>query len=313
MKSAHPNSRLLFFGLNTVDLQFLVAAFPEKNTKTKATQNGVYVGGPATNAAVACAHLGGDVTLMTPIGRHVFSDFIVDDIERFGISLIDPIDHLPGKATFASIITEDENGDRTIFSYHPQMKLSEKVAVALDSNAYRAALFDGFYPVSARLMAERCRQQGIQTVLDGGSWKPGIRELVDYVDIAICSNDFRVPDGREPSTVFDYLHSRGVRRVAITRGDQSILFSENGTVGEVAVERIDAVDTLGAGDVFHGAFMFHLSLGASFRDALFEAGRVAGRSCLCFGTREWMRKPLSSSAGLTRTNACDTCGQAGSE
>lgn len=289
MKNDHQINNLLFFGLNTVDLQFLVPAFPEKNTKTKALQNGVYAGGPATNAAITCAHLGGKVTLVTPVGQHVFADFISCDITQFGVSLIDPIATRPGKPTFASIITDNKNGDRTVFSYHPEMKLSEETSVTVDVRNYQAALFDGFYPVSTQSVARACREQGVTTVLDGGSWKPGIPGLLGDVDIVICSNDFRVPDGDDPATIFEYLHSRGVRNVAITRGERSILVSENGVRDEVAVERVSAVDTLGAGDVFHGAFMYFFSNGDSFNDALFKAGRVAGRSCLGFGTREWMR------------------------
>ena len=281
--------RLLFFGLNTVDLQFLVPAFPAKNTKTKAERNGVYAGGPATNAAIACAHLGGRVTLVTPIGQHVLSGFIAEDIRRHNVDIWDPLEALPGDPTFASIITDEENGDRTVFSYHPELKLSETVSVTPPLAGYGFALFDGFYPRAAVQLAQQCRERDIVTVLDAGSWKPGTDRLLGLMDVVICSNDFHVSKGDDAKTIFKELHSRGVSMAAVTRGDRSILFSDNGRAGEVFVENVSVVDTLGAGDIYHGAFLYYFANGESFKNALSLASRVAARSCRHFGTRDWMK------------------------
>ena len=75
---------------------------------------------------------------------------------------------------------------------------------------------------------------------------------------------------------------------AITRGEQSILFRTLEGEGEVPVPAIDAVDTLGAGDVFHGAVAYYLAGGLAFDAALAGAAKVAARSCTSFGTRDWM-------------------------
>jgi sugar/nucleoside kinase (ribokinase family) len=287
-KSRPPN--LLFVGLNTIDLQFLVTKFPAPNTKTKAKENRIFAGGPAVNAAAAAAHLGGEVTLVTPIGEHALASFITDDIRHHDIRIIDPIAGSLGKPIFASIITSEENGDRTVFSYHPENEVRIGKDTKLDLERYRLALFDGFYPEMTVPIARLCREKGIVTVLDGGSWKTGVVALLPYIDVAVCSNDFAAPEGAHPEAVFAHLHSKGVSRGAITRGHRAILYSENGAVKEIAVDPIDAVDTLGAGDIFHGAFSYYFADGLSFSRALEAASKVAALSCMSLGTREWMQR-----------------------
>lgn len=287
--NVHSNHKILFVGLNTIDLQFLVNEFPAHNTKTKAEQNEIYVGGPATNAAIACAHLGGKVDLITPIGKHVLSEFIQEDILKYHVHIIDPIANLDHQPVFASIITSAKNGERTIFSYHPDKEISNIHELKLELNKYSLVLFDGFHPKLAIQLAKECRNLKIPTVLDGGSWKPHSEQLLDYIDFAVCSNDFMIPGNDDQNQLFENLHNRGVKQVAITRGEQSILYSQNMVKGEIELEDTKVVDTLGAGDIFHGAFCFYLSVGESFPQSLLLASKVASHSCQSLGTRKWMK------------------------
>ena len=289
--SSNRENSLLFVGLNTIDLQFLVSDFPAPNTKTKAKENRIFAGGPAVNAAIAAAHLGGEVDLLTPIGEHTLTGFIVDDIRRRNVCIIDPIAGEPSRPVFASIITTEQSGDRTIFSYHPERRIDMTDRPAFDVRKYRLALFDGFFPEMAVPIARQCREEGVVTVLDGGSWKPWLADLLPYIDIAVCSDDFTVPEGDRPDDVFAHLHAQGVDRAAITRGHRTILFSSGRGTGEIPIEPIAAVDTLGAGDVFHGAFAFYAAEGRAFEKALEMASKVAAHSCLTLGTRDWMKKP----------------------
>ncbi len=288
MKKQNPGNRILFTGLNTIDMQYLVAHYPETNTKTKAIQHKIYAGGPATNAAITCAFLGGEVDLLTPIGKHTFSQFIIDNIEESGVCIIDPITGQPGYPIVSSIITSQENGERTVFYYQPKVKSEMVFKANQDLKKYKIAMFDGFHPQLSIPIAKICRQLGITTVLDGGSWKQEIRELFYYIDIAICSNDFNAPGSKTPTDIFRYLHEQGVEFIAITRGEKSILYSHQNTTGEIQIDPIGIIDTLGAGDVFHGAFCHYYGLGQNFTGSLHLASKVAGESCKTFGTRQWM-------------------------
>lgn len=286
------NKKALFVGLNTVDMQFFVDGFPKANTKTKAHRNEVAAGGPATNAAIACAFLGADTTLVSPIGKHSLSRFLMEDIQNYKVRVIDPIEDIDSKPIFASIITDEINGERTIFSYHPEnnhQKLIEELNLSnLDS--YSIALFDGFYPDLAIPLAKALKEKGITTVLDGGSWKQGLSELLPYIDIAICSNDFKVPETNSENALISKLIEMGVNKVAITKGEKPIVYSEGLEKNEIQATKIEVIDTLGAGDFFHGAFCYYYAIQPNFEAALIKASKIAALSCKYHGTRKWMKQ-----------------------
>ncbi len=281
--------KILFVGLNTVDLQFIVNEYPKPNTKTKALQNEICIGGPATNAAISCAFLGTEADLLTPVGVHIFSDVITKEIRNYNIRLIDPLRRKSSKPTFSSIITSKTNGDRTIFSYHPDIEYLKMIQFKFNLKCYQLALFDGFYADMSISIAMRLKKNEVITIFDGGSWKEGTDELLKYIDIVICSNDFQVPGGKTPEDIFAFLHAFGVKDIAITRGNNNILCSHKDGKEEIEIEQIDVADTLGAGDIFHGAFCHFYFNGYNFANSLQRASIVAGESCKWFGTREWMK------------------------
>ena len=289
MKVSEKN-KILFAGLNTVDIQYLLNQFPEENAKTRALQNEIRAGGPATNAAIACAYLGSDTDLFTPIGEHTLSEFLRNELKNYGVQVLDPISGLPGKPVFSSIITSKENASRTVYYYNPEISVSLKENEYPDLILYKLAMFDGFYSGIALPLAKKCQKAGITTILDGGSWKNNTEALLASVDIAICSNDFTVPGGETPEDIFIYLHAKGVTHIAITRGADSILYSEPGSTGEIQVNSVNVTDTLGAGDIFHGAFCHYFAMGNTFTESLYLASVIAGESCKTFGTRQWMTK-----------------------
>ena len=286
--------KALFVGLNTVDLQFFIEGFPESNTKTKAHHNEIAAGGPALNASITCSFLGAETTLVTPIGEHSLTRFVTDDILQYDVKLIDPINKIESKPVFASIITDEINGERTIFSYHPERSdevlLEELQLINLEE--YDIALFDGFFPELSLSVAKQCRLLGVTTVLDGGSWKPGLKSLLPYIDMAICSNDFTIPKAKTKSDIVEKLYSYGVKKIAITRGEKTILCFENQKESQLEVSKVDTIDTLGAGDIFHGAFCYYFGIQPNFEYALNEASAIATFSCKYHGTRRWMKNCL---------------------
>ena len=149
-------------------------------------------------------------------------------------------------------------------------------------------LVDGHFMRACQVWAAAARTLGIPVVLDGGSWKPGTEQLLNFVDTAICSADFLPPGCTSEDTVIQYLQTAGVHRVAITHGANSVRFVAGSDSGFVDVPQVDPIDTTGAGDIFHGAFCFHTANGSSFVEALREAASVATASCQFHGTREWM-------------------------
>ncbi len=279
----------IFVGLSTIDVLYRVEKFPAANTKVAAQSQDVYVGGPATNAAIAFAHLGGAPTLVTAIGRHALGDVVRKDAEAHSVRLIDlspSFDQPPA----VSSVTVDAKGRRNVVSANAARIAAPDAHV--DARALEQAgvmLVDGHFMPACRAWAAAAHARGTPVVLDGGSWKEGTEDLLANVSIAICSADFHPPGCGNEESVIRYLKQQEVKHIAITHGAEPVLFESGSSSGTLRVPEIDAVDTMGAGDIFHGAFCFFLSVGHGFVEAIAEAAQIASESCRYHGTREWMK------------------------
>lgn len=278
----------LFVGLSTVDLVYSLDEFPQANSKAVAGRQDLFAGGPATNASIAFAHLGGKATLVSVVGRHLLSGAIREELERHSVELID-LNPSFAEAPAISSIAVNRAGERSVVSANATRvtALTAKPDHALLEGA-SILLVDGHFMQVCQAWSQAAHELGVRVVLDGGSWKQGTAELLANVDSAICSADFLPPGCSSQEEVFEYLKSRGLSRVAITHGAEPIHFASGNLSGTVPVPQVEALDTLGAGDIFHGAFCHFHSLGLGFAEALAAAARVASESCRFRGTREWM-------------------------
>ncbi len=281
----------IFFGLNTIDLQFLIDSDIAPNQKYKARKNGIYTGGPATNAAVTYSHLGGRAGIITPVGNHEFSGFITSELTTLGVELIDPLYNQVSKPVFATVVTAKHTGDRSVFSYHPDnlpgFSLNGEAQILQNADFL---LIDGFFMGQAIYLAEKAAALNVPVIFDGGSWKDGTEDLLPYVDVCIASADFFPPGIDNPKQTLEYLIDKQINKAAVTRGEKSILYQESKTSGEIHIPETEVVDTLGAGDIFHGAFCYYYSITQNFVQSLLEASEVASESCRYFGTRQWMQR-----------------------
>lgn len=282
--------RGLFVGLTTIDIQYLVDTFPPPNAKTVAGAFAMTVGGPATNAAITFAYLGGNSHLLSAIGQNQFTPFIESELHHYNVELTDLSPTANQLPTVSSIVTT-RGGSRAIITTAspPTSSVSDATFIAHPDD-YDVVLVDGFNMDTCCMVALQARQCGIPVVLDGGSWKDGMERLLPSVDIAICSEHFRSPDGGNEESVLAYLARQGVKYRAITCGERPIIYSVPEGTGEIAIEPVEAVDTSGAGDILHGAFCFYYAAGNNFVSALLHASKVATLSSQTFGTRSWMKR-----------------------
>jgi sugar/nucleoside kinase (ribokinase family) len=278
----------IFVGLSTVDVVYTVDEFPSANKKVVALSQDVYAGGPAANASITFGHLGGTPTLVTVVGRHPLASLVRQELSRYSIRLIDlnpDFDDVP----VISSISVNRLGERNIISANATRVNTP--AGQLDESVFMQAsviLVDGHYMQACQLWARAAHARGIPVVLDAGSWKDETEELLKSIDTAICSADFLPPECGNEDDVLNYLRNRGVKNIAITKGAESVRFVSNDASGAVQVPQVQVADTMGAGDIFHGAFCYYSSIGFGFAEALGEATRIAAESCRFRGTREWM-------------------------
>ncbi|OZM71537.1 ribokinase [Amycolatopsis antarctica] len=275
---------MLLAGLCTVDVVQRVEELPEPGVKVRSSSVAVAAGGPATNAAVTVAALGGTATLVTVLGGHPLAGLARADLAEHGVNVHDL---LPGHAeppAVSAVVVRERDGERTVVSHN-----AGAVPMALPDadppdppGSPDAVLVDGHHPELALRVARRARAAGVPVVLDAGSWKPVFDELLPLVDIAACSAQFRGPDP----------HDRGVATVITTAGADPVRWSSGGATGEVGVPAVRARDTLGAGDVWHGALAFAVarsSMGASVPELIGFANSVAAERVRHAGPRAWVR------------------------
>jgi sugar/nucleoside kinase (ribokinase family) len=266
----------LFVGLATVDLAYVVDKLPPRNAKISVPSQQVSAGGPTVNAAVTFAFLGGCSALVTAVSKHPLGIVIHEDLARFSISVHDIGRHRKEAPPVSSILVLRGSGERPNAAAFSPIKAGFNPRWLSSMSIVQV---DGHYMPHCIAGARLARSRGIPVVLDSGSWKEGMDDILPSIDIAICSHDFRPPGCRDDSDVLEFLAGQGIRQVAITCGAAPILYLDNHKPGKIPVERIRPTDTLGPGDIFHGAFCYHTcQRGQSFRDSLAFAARVATAS-----------------------------------
>jgi len=279
----------IFVGLATMDIVYEVDEFPKINKKVTAQSQSLVAGGPATNAAITFAHLGGKAALVTAVGQNIIAEAVRQELRKYSI---DPIDLNPEfeEAPALSSVFVDRHGNRNVVSANATRFPPSRIEI--DRRLLEKAnivLVDGHLMQACQAWAAAARERGTPVVLDGGSWKDGTEELLKNVETAICSADFLPPGCESSADAIEYLKSRGVRNIAITNGAEPVHFMTENSSGTFPVPQVEAVDTLGAGDIFHGAYCFFAAAGRGFAESLKEAARIAAESCRYRGTREWMR------------------------
>ena len=284
------NYKGLFVGLTTVDIQYFVGEFPQPNQKIKTNKPDVYVGGPASNAAVAFSYLNNKAVLVSAVGENSFASFIHSDFQQTGIEHFDLKQNENFQPVLASVITS-KNGERTIFTSHPEnVETKMNVAELFRMVQPEILMIDGFYPSFALECAKWAKQNKIPVVMDCGSWKPQYNYLLDFVDVAICSADFFPPNCSNSNDVINFLLTKKIEFSAISRGEKNLLYTANKHLKEIKIKPVEVFDTLGAGDFLHGAFCAYFLTKESFESALKNAADIASFSCTFKGTRTWIKK-----------------------
>jgi sugar/nucleoside kinase (ribokinase family) len=291
-------SRALFVGRTTLDALYWLETMPEENTKIYARSFQAAPGGPAMNAAITHALLGGESLLASAVGGGPWAAQVRADLDAHGIRLLDLAAGTAYETPLCAVLVNGANGSRTILNPPlPELKLRRAGAWQQQTESWGGAvppvvLTDGFFFEETRALFTSLRDAGAVICLDGGSYKPGTAELASLLTVAICSERFCVPESAGgptagPDAILAWFAAHGVPYVAVTRGAQSILGWDRGRRFQIEVAPVAAMDTLGAGDVLHGAFCHFFALDPQFEPALRRAAHIATLSCQSLGTQAW--------------------------
>lgn len=280
--------RGLFVGLVTLDLIYLADSPPGNNQKVVATDYTLAAGGPATNAAVTFSYLGNQTQLLGVLGSHPMTQIIRGDLANYQVAIADLQPSMSTAPPVSSIIITQSTGARAVISLNAVK--TQATATSIPANILQdidIVLIDGHQMAVSQRIVAMAKAKNIPVVIDGGSWKPGFEEVLPFADYALCSANFYPPGCNTEVEVFTYLSQWNIPYIAITHGENPITYLSASGMGAVNVPQVTCVDTLGTGDIFHGAFC-HYILQSSFTDALALSATIATDSCQFFGTRRWM-------------------------
>jgi len=271
----------LFVGLTTLDLVHYVERFPAPDEKLQAQGCWIGAGGPAANAAATFAALGGRATLITALGEGVLGGLAARDLEAQGVEVIDTSSG--GEIAVSSVLV-DGSGRRIVVSLNAERLAARWTEDRVPEFPVPDVIaLDAHYPQLATLVLERPSLASTPVVLDPGNWKPQLPELMARCGHIIASAGLDLGAGADE--ILRRLRRHRPVLAAVTGGADPIRASFEGVATVIDVPATRAIDTLGAGDVLHGAYAFHLAAGRPLREALQDSAVIAARSCERRGPR----------------------------
>ena len=270
------------------DLTFRVSGVPARGSKENASHFEEICGGNALNAAIGIVRLGGRASICGPMGdaRETTSRYIFEQMAREAIDTGHLV-HMPGLVTPISAIMIDPSGERTIVTFRdpelwkvtlsPSETLLHDCAAILTESRCAAFCTD--------LCAEACRR-GIPVIVDvdrAMSLREGL--LTASTHLIFSSEPLQETAGvADDGAALRKIAGLTSSFLAGTRGPRgTIWLDEQGQLQETPAVPVHTVDTLGAGDVFHGAFALAITENQDLRQALRFASTAAALKCTRFG------------------------------
>jgi sugar/nucleoside kinase (ribokinase family) len=282
--SSDKRARILCAGVSTLDQIFKVEKFPVPGEKTRAIDYTEVSGGNAGNAAIAAARLGAHALLTSPMGEDRVGEAIRKYLEAENVDCSLFVS-LPHAMSSMSAIVVDETGERTIVSRRSGLDDGRLKNADAVTASVQAVMIDNRFPEFSLDVAQSARRQNLPVVLDADNPTRLTEELFAVSTHVIFSAhglrdtvhiDDREAALRKVATMTDAY-------VSVTNGSKGAWWLHRGQAGHEKAFPIEAVDTLGAGDVYHGAFALALGEGQSDAQARRFSSAAAALKCLRFG------------------------------
>lgn len=278
-------SRILIGGTATIDFVFRLDRMPEAAEKYRADAMQAVGGGGAANAAVAVSRLGGQAILTSRIGRDTIGDMIVAGLRREGVDCTLVRRFEDGTSPLSSVYV-DSSGNRQIVNFRGDKLPTDADRLAESAPAFDAVLADTRWTEGGQTLLRLARERGVPSVIDGEAPVPDVL-VRNASHVAFSLQGLRDYAGTaDPVQGLTRTRARTDAWLCVTDGANGIWFTEGGAISHVPAFAVDVVDTLGAGDVWHGAFVLRLAEGADERTALVFASAAAALKCTAFGGRK---------------------------
>ncbi|WHH60898.1 PfkB family carbohydrate kinase [Petroclostridium sp. X23] len=283
----------IFCGAAAYDILFLVDRVPKSDQRIGSYKSVTSGGGPAATACVAFNSLRKNAMLVSAVGDDLFGNLIIKEFNERGIDTSE-IKIIPNKPSSLSVMhVEKDSAKRTITYYggcHNELSIDQ-----INKEIFhqcRSVHLDGNNPSLAYEVAKYCHQQTEAVVsLDGGNIsKENMMEILPYVDIFIPDNKttFNALGEKDMKEACKIFREMGPEIVCITLGAEGSIAFDGKKYYSVHAYPANEIDTTGAGDNFHGAFMYGYLSGWMLEDTLKFASAYASLTCEGLGGRERM-------------------------
>lgn len=283
-------SDIVGIGATVYDTLMVTDGFPAEDTKMQTVTTVIQGGGPCATALAASSKLGVISEYMGTVGSDTYGTFMVEDFKRYGVGT----DHIIIKNDCISfhsfVILNVRNSSRTCIwnkGTIPALQPEEINAAAI--KGAKVLHLDGHHLDAAIQGAAIAKASNVKVSLDAGGVYPGIERLLPYVDFLIPSEEFALKitgqaDVKKAALTLFYQYKPEF--VLITQGSKGGIILENNEYTEYQSFKVNAVDTNGAGDVFHGAFIAGYVKGMNVLKAAQFASAVAALKCTNVGARQ---------------------------
>jgi sulfofructose kinase len=281
--------QVIGLGQACVDYLGSLGVYPQEDGKVELIDLHAQCGGPASTALVTLSRLGIKTTFLGSISDDVRGIEIVRGLREENVDSTF-LKITPGYTSqFAFIAITKGSGNRTIFWHKGSVPHLRAADVDLSTFPGAKILhMDGLMIEAAQEAARQARKRGLRVVLDGGTMREGSLELASLVDVLIASERFADPlvgEGTPPEKILRALGQLGPQEVIITRGSKGSMGLSGDEVIAQEAFKVDAKDTTGAGDVYHGAYIYGLLKGWKMRECMRFASATAALKCTEIGAR----------------------------
>lgn len=282
-----PTPDIVGIGVCTVDHLVTVPRMPHRNENMQALNYMRQPGGLASCSLVAAARLGAKTKIISRIGDDALGEYIRADLQREGVDVSLLLEEAGSESHVSLILVDEQSGDRSIITRPPTGAAISPAEIKREHLAGARVLFvDNITPATLQLAAW-AREANIKVVLDPARPYAEIKPLLELVDVPIVPEQWAkawLPDG-PPAEVAQRLFEAGAEIAVVTLGERGAVVCWDQGLRQFPAYPVNVVDTTGAGDAYHGAFMYALLQGWDVPRMAQFASAVGSLNCRAMGGR----------------------------
>ena len=276
-------------GACVVDTLITVPNYPKEDTKLRALSSKIAGGGPTATGLVACAKLGVPAGFLGELAKDTGGKFLLEDFEKYGVDT-GCVKQLDGYRSFASTIWLAKDTATRTCVYDKGDLPALVLDAAMETAVAQAEILmvDGNEMDAAEQACRIAKENKTKVLYDCGGLYAGVERLLKLTDVMIPSEEFALAHTgcktvEEAAVKLYAMYHPEV--VVITCGKEGGVIYD-GDLGRYPAFPVDAVDTNGSGDVFHGAFAAAMVKGYSYHACCVFASAVSALKCTGVGARE---------------------------